>query len=112
MSSLVTAAVRLVAGKITRSALLTRSSRPPASMVVLSFGAMAKFYASARPRGRTCGDALGRARRRRDSNPRQRLTPCNALAGRRLQPLGHFSDAPRIPAARIQGYVSLGAGAR
>ena len=46
MSSLVTAAVRSVAGKITRSALLTRSSRPPASMVVLSFGAMLEFYAS------------------------------------------------------------------
>ena len=47
--------------------------------------------------------APGRERRRRDSNPRQRLTPCNALAGRRLQPLGHFSRAPRIPAARGDG---------
>jgi hypothetical protein len=30
-------------------------------------------------------------RRERDSNPRYRLTPYNALAGRRLQPLSHLS---------------------
>ena len=36
MSSLVTAAVRSVAGKITRSGLDTRSSRPPASTIVAS----------------------------------------------------------------------------
>src|SRR5215203_1976165 len=36
MSSLVTAAERSVAGKITRSALVTRRSRPPASTMVAS----------------------------------------------------------------------------
>ena len=40
MSSLVTAALRSVAGKITRSALDTRRSRPPASTVVASDAAM------------------------------------------------------------------------
>ena len=49
MSSLVTAAVRSVAGKITRSGLDTRSSRPPASTVVLSLAAMTKFYVNRRP---------------------------------------------------------------
>ena len=57
-------------------------------------------------------DSLGRERRRRDSNPRQRLTPCNALAGRRLQPLGHFSRAPRIPGARGEEFVSRAGAAR
>ena len=38
MSSFVTAAVRSVAGKITRSALVTRRSRPPASTMVASDG--------------------------------------------------------------------------
>ena len=36
MSSFVTAAVRSVAGKITRSPLVTRRSRPPASTMVAS----------------------------------------------------------------------------
>src|SRR3954449_12825696 len=36
MSSLVTSAVRSVAGKITRSGLVTRTSRPPASTTVAS----------------------------------------------------------------------------
>src|SRR3954447_26160990 len=60
MSSFVTAAVRSVAGKITRSALLTRSSRPPASMVVLSFGAMPEFYASGHSAANGPGGACGR----------------------------------------------------
>src|ERR671933_2352365 len=38
MSSFVSAGVRSVAGKITRSGLETRRSRPPASMVVASEG--------------------------------------------------------------------------
>src|SRR4051794_9476537 len=38
MSSLVTAAVCSVAGKITRSPLVTRRSRPPASTMVASAG--------------------------------------------------------------------------
>src|SRR4051794_1852396 len=41
MSSLVTSGERSVAGKITRSGLDTRRSRPPASMIVASDGAMA-----------------------------------------------------------------------
>src|SRR5215207_125950 len=40
MSSLVTGPERSVAGKITRAGLLTRSSRPPASTIVLSDAAM------------------------------------------------------------------------
>ena len=40
MSSFVTAGVRSVAGKITRSALDTRSSRPPASTIMASDLAM------------------------------------------------------------------------
>src|SRR3954454_6741421 len=42
MSSLVTGAVRSVAGKMTRSPLVTRSSRPPASSIVTSDGAMSR----------------------------------------------------------------------
>src|SRR5947207_1207452 len=44
MSSFVISGVRSVAGKITRSALDTRSSRPPASMIVASALAIPKFY--------------------------------------------------------------------
>src|SRR5687768_1394953 len=40
MSSLVTGPDRSVAGKMTRSALVTRRSRPPASTIVLSDAAM------------------------------------------------------------------------
>ena len=40
MSSLVTSPVRSVAGKITRSGLVTRSSRPPASTIVASAAGM------------------------------------------------------------------------
>src|SRR6478672_9979193 len=40
MSSFVTAAVRSVGGKITRSGLDTRRSRPPASRIVSGTGAM------------------------------------------------------------------------
>jgi len=46
MSSFVAAAVRSVAGKITRSGLETRSSRPPASTLVASEVAMPEFYGS------------------------------------------------------------------
>src|SRR4051794_26741680 len=41
MSSFVIASERSVCGKITRSALVTRSSRPPASTIVASDAAMA-----------------------------------------------------------------------
>ena len=46
MSSLVTAPERSVIGKITRSGLDTRKSRPPASTIVASDVAMSEFYVS------------------------------------------------------------------
>src|SRR6476469_6479776 len=53
MSSLVTSAVRSVAGKITRSPLLTRSSRPPASTNVYSEAAIPRS-STPRPPGPAC----------------------------------------------------------
>src|SRR5215207_822831 len=44
MSSLVTACERSVAGKMTRSPLVTRRSRPPASTIVASALAIREFY--------------------------------------------------------------------
>ena len=44
MSSLVTGAVRSVAGKITRSGLDTRRSRPAASTIVSGAGVIREFY--------------------------------------------------------------------
>src|SRR4051812_8988643 len=50
MSSLVTGAVRSVSGKITRSPLVTRTSRPPASTIVASALAMPRS-STGRPEG-------------------------------------------------------------
>src|SRR4051794_13523984 len=61
MSSLVTGPERSVAGKITRAGLLTRSSRPPASTIVLSdAGMLPGTYGTGVPgtRGRSRGRSV------------------------------------------------------
>src|SRR3954454_15283552 len=75
MSSLVTAALPSVSGKMTRSGLVTRSSRPPASTVVLALAGMREFYAT----GELLVCVGSRARRRlRENAPVQRF---NVLTG-------------------------------
>src|SRR3954470_2697852 len=64
MSSFVTAGVCSVAGKITRSGLDTRSSRPPASMVVASVFAMAGILRV---------ETAGRSRTHRPAAPAARI---------------------------------------
>src|SRR5215207_9434025 len=59
MSSLLTGADRSVAGKITRSGLLTRSSRPPASTIVASDAAITEFYGTAAALRRQLGGGPG-----------------------------------------------------
>src|SRR4051812_18922698 len=84
MSSLVTAGVRSVAGKITRSGLVTRRSRPPASTIVASAAGM--------PGVLTCSDARERPREAEHLAVRQRA------AERVRDPVDGARGAPGDPA--------------
>ncbi len=63
-----------------------------AGFLIVLFGISVATLTAAVLRQRRAPRSTSDERRRRDSNPRGRsLCPPNALAGRRLQPLGHFS---------------------
>jgi hypothetical protein len=93
MSSLVTAPERSLIGKITRSGLDTRKSRPPASTIVASDAAMPGVLLQKRP-----------AHTRGGTEP---LLPRTALAHLAVSDEDvDLAGAPaRLPAARMGGAV-------